>query len=475
MDVDGDPRLTNGAVDIGADEFSGRIWPAQTHIVRVSKSGSDSNDGSSWDTAMLTVGAALEAIAPTGGEVWVGAGVYTERVYVMEYISLYGGFAGTENAPDERRPGFVTTLDGGKGGSVVTLSGSGSRCAVDGFTVRNGLASYGGGILCMGYGAAPLIQGNTIIANSAPEVEGSDALHNGYGGGIFCDWRTAPRIVNNDIVSNTAAYGGGIYTYTASTLIERNAIHANTAASGGGLYIESATNHGDPITSVSVLRNNVIWLNTASYSNACAMSVAGDLILTAVNNTFVANKSTAYGKSIAVDNGPIILFANNILTGSADAIVWYKSTLDFRGNCVFANTGMDYAHGTDEGVTNEDYTGRDGNIRADPMFVNAASADYHLRNASPCVNAGDDTVDAGVLDMDGEPRRQGSRVDIGADETSVAGLTMADAASALAVAGGLAAAPPDASRLDVAPSPVPDGNIRLEDAAAIARKVSGLD
>lgn len=68
-----------------------------------------------------------------------------------------------------------------------------------------------------------------------------------------------------------------------------------------------------------------------------------------------------------------------------------------------------------------------GNINVAPRFVDADGPDndpatwedndYHLSLRSPCVNAGDPAGSyTGQVDMDGEDRVMGSRVDIGADE-----------------------------------------------------------
>jgi len=53
-------------------------------------------------------------------------------------------------------------------------------------------------------------------------------------------------------------------------------------------------------------------------------------------------------------------------------------------------------------------------IQADPLFVDPAGDDYHVRPGSPCVDAG---TDAGVTsDIDGDTRPMGAGYDIGADE-----------------------------------------------------------
>lgn len=60
-----------------------------------------------------------------------------------------------------------------------------------------------------------------------------------------------------------------------------------------------------------------------------------------------------------------------------------------------------------------------GDIQVDPLFVNHAAGNYHLRIGSPCIDAGDNTdVTPGAVDMDGFPRifPTGGIVDIGAYE-----------------------------------------------------------
>ena len=56
----------------------------------------------------------------------------------------------------------------------------------------------------------------------------------------------------------------------------------------------------------------------------------------------------------------------------------------------------------------------EGNIDADPMFVDANSGDYRLRYGSPCINAGTNNPPAGLpeTDLDGRVRIKNGIVDI---------------------------------------------------------------
>ncbi len=57
----------------------------------------------------------------------------------------------------------------------------------------------------------------------------------------------------------------------------------------------------------------------------------------------------------------------------------------------------------------------EGNIDADPLFVDPSTGDYHLQPNSPCIDAADPASTV-ATDFDGDARPQGDRADMGADE-----------------------------------------------------------
>jgi parallel beta-helix repeat protein len=221
LDCDGQPRVQGDRVDIGADESDGTNWPTgPTVIVRVSPEGDDANSGDTWQSPKRTIQAAIGAAALVGGDVWVRAGIYLERITLLPYVHVYGGFAGTEASREERNwTDHSTILDGQQGGSVVTSTAGHWVSTIDGFTIRNGRADFGGGFYCLA--SSPTIANNAI----------TDNVSTGTGGGLY-GRRSSSAIVNNDIASNTAAAGGGIYCENSFATIQHNKITGNT---GGGI------------------------------------------------------------------------------------------------------------------------------------------------------------------------------------------------------------------------------------------------
>ncbi|MCX6376156.1 MAG: chitobiase/beta-hexosaminidase C-terminal domain-containing protein, partial [Armatimonadetes bacterium] len=372
LDTDGQARVQGAHADVGADESDGSVWAAGPYcVVRVSAEGNDANDGSSWLLAKRTVQAAINAASGRGGDVWVKAGVYNERITLGMYAYVYGGFGGSETARTQRNwRTNETVLDGGGAGSVVTAIYGHVFSGIDGFTIRNGRKgafSDGGGIWC--FISSPTISNNRITGNTSDQ-----------GGGIYI-YNSAPAISNNFIGSNVAEYwGGGIYCdYGSCPTIANNLIAGNSAPGisgglygyGGGIYCYGGSH--------PVVANNTISGNTAT--------VGGGLDCEGNSSPTVSNNLIVFGSSGV----------------STDSI----STPVLRNNDVYGNTLYDYS-GISPGT---------GDISADPLFVNRTGGDYHLSGGSPCINAGDDSVvQPGWLDMDEEPRIYGPHVDIGADE-----------------------------------------------------------
>ena len=335
---------------------------SQCAIIHVKPTGADANDGFSWDLAKKSVAAGLIAAA-ADDEVWVAAGAYLERITLKLGVGLYGGFAGTETSRDQRNWRVnVTVLNGTAGGTVVTApAGATATTRIDGFTIRSGKASYGGGIYCST--SSPTIANNTIIGSGDAD-----------GVGIYCTatptTSASPTIINNIITGNNGSYGGGIMCLTnSSPLIANNIITANRAYVGGGIYCCS------PATIV----NNTITANVAGHGGGIAFVTSS---ATVVNNIVAFNSS---GLEAIVGGSPPVLTRN----------------------CVYNPDGQNYI-----GLTPV------SDIQMDPLLVAVEYGQVHIQPLSPCIDVGNaDAVQPGWVDMDGQARIQNDYPDIGADES----------------------------------------------------------
>ncbi len=168
-----------------------------------------------------TIQAGIDS-AVDGDTVLVANGTYIENINFNGKNIVVTSVEGAEN----------TIIDGNQNGSVVTFENSEDDTTVlDGFTIRNGLAEFGGGIYCSS--SNPILTNLMIEDNSAtcgggihcsassPKLRNNVITHNevaGYGGGIECDGYSSPILVNTTICGNSAGFGGGgIDSYTGSS------------------------------------------------------------------------------------------------------------------------------------------------------------------------------------------------------------------------------------------------------------------
>ncbi|MBN1505330.1 MAG: right-handed parallel beta-helix repeat-containing protein [Sedimentisphaerales bacterium] len=341
-----------------------------------------------------------------GDTVLVSPGVYYETInFVGKNIVVTG------TDPNDPKIVGYTIIDADGDGSAVTFeNGETSAAVLTGFTITGGFGTLNNGIEGQG-------MGNVF-----------------WGAGIYCI-DSSPTITRNIITRNygptsadlagggqgEASYGGGIAAIFCSPIITHNTIRNNTGLIGGGLilYIGSA-----------VVANNVITDNS-SYIGGGVIQIGGSLMY----NT-IANNDCDIGGGQGIGGNVYALFdpqfgrmevVGNIISGalSGGGILWRGDMASdvFRYNNVWNNAManyivMDAQTGAIELDGDNDRNGTMGNISQDPRFVNPLNRDYHLTFESPCINGGDPgyAFAEGQIDIDGQPRVYGSRIDIGADE-----------------------------------------------------------
>lgn len=391
-DIDNQERIIGSKVDIGADEFDGTAWPeVDPVIVRVAPDGNDDNDGFSWALAKKTIQAAINAASSASGEVWVKAGTYNETITVKPYAYLYGGFAGNETDKSQRNWNTnVTIIDGQQQGNVVDIESGGFTSTVDGFTIC-GSSSSGCGVYCLS--TLPIVN-STITGN-----------YNGIRCGYSCYSLMQPTVSGNKIIGNSSS---GIICYSEAD-VENNLISSNE---GDGVVCDSYVQ--STITG-NTIKGNVNGIRCIAYTPI----MAGNLIFDNSGNGIVANGpytpiitnntiANNVGKGVyCISAHPSI--SNNVLAYNAYGLSATSTYTTLYNNCFFGNTTANYS-----GIT--DKTGSNGNITADPLFINYSGCNYHLKFDSPCINAGLNTaLKIPSFDIDLQARVNGA-IDIGVDE-----------------------------------------------------------
>jgi predicted outer membrane repeat protein len=245
-------------------------------------------------------------------------------------VALYGGFAGTETARDQRDwETHITVLSGDLGGDdttdpngvvtdtahivgqnayhVVTGSGVNTTAVLDGFIITAGYASltppnnhgYGGGMF--NWTGSPTLNNLIFSGNTA----GKGAAFYG-GGGMFNIHSSNPILTNVTFVANTAGSGGGMYNHASNPTLTGVAFVGNRAIDSGGMNNYS---NSSPTLQDVTFSDNVAAVNAGGMGN----SVSGSPILSHV--TFVDNSAGDYGGGMAnFQSSPTLMdveFSNN--------------------------------------------------------------------------------------------------------------------------------------------------------------------
>jgi hypothetical protein len=114
-----------------------------------------------------------------------------------------------------------------------------------------------------------------------------------------------------------------------------------------------------------------------------------------------------------------LVIANNIITGTASTLISFQflrsteatSRLTLTNNLFYRFGGA----GNNEWKDGTDKSWGKNYVLNDPKYINRNSLNFHLQSSSPAIDAGSNT-DAPSVDFDGNPRPQGTAIDIGAYE-----------------------------------------------------------
>ncbi len=309
-----------------------------------------------------------------------------------------------------------TFIDGQRNGrsGVVFRNGETEDALLMGFTVQNCSTDYGGGIYIND--SAPTLRNLRITKNETSQNGGGtyvthelsklildhvlidSNIAGANGGGVACFESDEVRIVNSQIVGNSASEsGGGIFVDLSELQIDNSLIDGNYAGeSGGGVRI----NQG----SVAFLTDTEIRGNEGR--NGRSAFSAGIEELRFIRVLMHSNKQGENGSytTMILGGGSILqncTFADNIdtlgclhATGGnmriINSIFTNSSEIEVTETGVDTEVEVSYCvidGGEDAFVGNIDIG--EGIIDEDPLFVDPDNSDYHLQVDSPCLDAGD--------------------------------------------------------------------------------------
>ena len=262
-------------------------------------------------------------------------------------------------------------------------------------------------------------------------------------------WGVAPSndqarngLVQGNTVYNITSYGNpsygtnvraadGIYVDGGRDIL----IECNTV-SLSDIGIEVASEQSGKTTTGVTVRNNLVYkcYYTGLAFGGYSTSVGSTANCSFTGNTLIQNDTmNSWTGDILIQKSHDNVIMNNIIYTSSQNI---PVSNPFTSANAYNNTFDHNLYFTPAGATNstwnwqnKDYasfaayktaSGQDANsVFADPLFLNLALYDVHLKSTSPAVDGGDPTyVPAiGELDLYGDARASGACVDIGASES----------------------------------------------------------
>lgn len=381
-----------------------------------------------------TIQAAIDA-AQSGDSVLVAPGVYHGILTISSKNIILRSTSGPE----------VTELNGDLAGPVISTSGGDRTLVVDGFTIRNGMSSNGGGLSING--GAPSVLNNVIVENrgasgngirtsfsgalirnniirnntNMPGISGGGGGGGLYIGGASCNLGVCAEIVDNLIEGNSVPNflsGGGILLFASGPVrILRNTIRENTAPiEGGGI---AAFNSADAHIESNVLEDNVVESSSGKGGGVFWLVPSGRRGPFLINNTIIDNTAAA-GSAVYADGFDISSrISNNILLGNTASSLVHCGNLNDQNPPIIRNNLLHNGVNPVGGGLCSNLVGINANMGALPTFVPGT---YVLTSDSSGIDAGLNSDVEETTDYLGLPRILNGRdpsdavVDLGAIE-----------------------------------------------------------
>ena len=373
----------------------------------VAKTGDDANDGLSWATAKLTIGAAL-SLSTNGDNVMIAAGTYPEFISIKDGVNVLGGYNATTGLRDIDM--YQTILDGDELGKFLIVkydSDCSNPTLIEGLVLINADHSNDGG--------GAFIRGNVTLNRCVVRnCKGNS------GGGVYAKASSAstPAIISNCIIElcSSTSSGGGAYLYENAEM--NGCIVRGCCGKYGAIRSHKAG---------CVIRNTLVYNNSCCVdgwpASAGIFNEAGGKVYNCtVCNNYSENGYAGIHSVDEVYN--CVFWGNRNSDGFSDP-----------ANFISASSGGSSNNYADEGFDGESFatitmsaTNMDANgphFNNPTTFVGAPTnageiaaiqnADWSLLTGSPLINQGRDDK-APATDILGVARPKGTHADVGAYE-----------------------------------------------------------
>ena len=363
--------------------------------ILVWESGTQQSPYDTWAKAYNNIADAMDA-SVAGDKVLVSNGTYVlaQTLLVSNGINVVsaGGSA-------------VTTIDGND--SVVCLHLSNENAHVSGFTITGG----------RGNGTLPLRSAAVNIQAPPAKTSGGTVSNCVIAGNTMIGFYASAGFIKNGgsildcvLTNNSSTTYGAIEVEGGNAIIDRCVIAHNSGgyAGGGGVSIWGG----------ATLRNCLIAGNTVS-GRGGGLALENNTGITIENCTIVRNATGNLGGGIFMDTDTASSVLRNL-------IVYFNSASSGNSNIHRTVGSLSYLCSTDfsgtTGSTADDPAFDDAGSGFGPS---ATLGNYHIRSDSPANKSGLNQawMTSGV-DLDGEQRIQGGTVNMGAYETVVAAGTV---------------------------------------------------
>jgi len=405
LDLDGNPRIQNASIDIGAYEFQGPDCNLfATGIVYVDSSAtSGANNGTSWANAYtdLQDGLIAAQLCNAVDTIKVAQGIYfpstPDTNEICDVITI---------VPASRSvfffiPNSSVVLGGYPAGGET----NGPRDPHCNITILSGDINHDGDSTGNSYNVVKTRNYADTIVFDGFIIEHGNALAANEDGGGWWDGSladSAKLIIRNTIFRfNYAVSGAGYYGEGNRDLMMGNSEFYDNLAliHGGGAYVGPVAADGD----TSFIRfENVLWHHNevtdpmgAGGGLAGIVGALSNEVIDIVNNTFTLNVPDGYANN---SDGLVNIY---------NTILWNTGTPPVGGSNI-PNIFNSIVEGgwMGPGANNKDM---------DPLFQDI-NMNFHLSQGSPAIDMGDNAFSMEATDLDGLPRIVRTIIDMGVYE-----------------------------------------------------------